>query len=301
MNSIHDLHTGESREGSRVRRSVAAIYLAAIAAAVGSFTAEAGPVSGPWTLGHGDLSVTYSGSGAFFGSEVHLHAGAVVNGQTLTADEHGEPDEIQIVVPGSANLKRINNPTGFFEGQPDGYDFTGSDFDDTGATVGGNLWMLGGSADAGHYGTPFVGLSAEELTGADWSGPISLVFGGLSFDGSAYGTSGGVFSFYSEELVPLWTSLGGSQLPISLNPGAGHTHGFMFFSQPGTYQVTLLSSGSSVTAGAVTGSTVYTFQVVPEPSSIALAGLGAAGVLAAGWRRRRRAAAQNSAVAETAR
>jgi len=40
---------------------------------------------------------------------------------------------------------------------------------------------------------------------------------------------------------------------------------------------------------------------VPEPSSVVLAGLGAAGVLAAGWRRRRRAAARNSAAAETAR
>lgn len=41
--------------------------------------------------------------------------------------------------------------------------------------------------------------------------------------------------------------------------------------------------------------------LVPEPSSIALAGLGAAGALAAGWRRRRQTAAANSAFAEAAR
>lgn len=41
--------------------------------------------------------------------------------------------------------------------------------------------------------------------------------------------------------------------------------------------------------------------LVPEPSSVALAGLGVAGVLAAGWRRRRRAAARNSEVADIAR
>jgi surface-anchored protein len=40
---------------------------------------------------------------------------------------------------------------------------------------------------------------------------------------------------------------------------------------------------------------------VPEPSSMALAGLGVAGALAAGWRRRRQAAAAKSAVPETAR
>jgi len=39
---------------------------------------------------------------------------------------------------------------------------------------------------------------------------------------------------------------------------------------------------------------------VPEPSSIALAGLGVAGVLAAGWRRRRRAAGRNSTATEIA-
>lgn len=39
---------------------------------------------------------------------------------------------------------------------------------------------------------------------------------------------------------------------------------------------------------------------VPEPSSVALAGLGAAGVLAAGWRRRRRAAGPNSTATEIA-
>jgi hypothetical protein len=45
-----------------------------------------------------------------------------------------------------------------------------------------------------------------------------------------------------------------------------------------------------------------TVAAVPEPSSIALAGLGVAGALAAGWRRRRRqAAAAKSAFAETAR
>jgi hypothetical protein len=40
---------------------------------------------------------------------------------------------------------------------------------------------------------------------------------------------------------------------------------------------------------------------VPEPSSVVLAGLGAAGVLAVGWRRRRRAVARNSVVADIAR
>lgn len=291
-----------SREGSPLMSRLVFGIVLALCAGPGSRAAKADGIHGPWTLGHGDLSVIYSGSGSTFGSEVHLHSGAVVDGQELTADEHGEPSEIQIVVPVAANLKRIDNPSGFFEGAANGYDFTGSDYNATGASVGGNLWMLGSSGDAGHYGTPFVGLSAEELTAANWDGNISLTLGNVSFDGSAYGTTGGVFSFYSEELNPLWTSLGGTQSSVSLIPGAGHIHGFMFFSQPGTYEVTLLANGTlaGVPGIPVTGSAVYTFQVVPEPSSVALAGLGAAGVLAAGWRRRRRAAGRNSAATEIA-
>lgn len=278
----------DSREGSRLVRGFVCGLVMAMLAGPGSLVANAGEVHGPWTLGHGDLSVTYSGTGTSFGSEVHLKSGAVVDGDTLTTEEHGETDEIQIIVPATANLRRINNPTGFFHDPEEGYDFTGSAFNTTGAAVGGDLWMLGGSTDAMHYGTPFVGLSAEELTPADWTSNISLTLGLVTFNGSAYGTTGGVFSFFSEELNPLWTSLGGTQSSISLVPGDGHIHGFMFFSQPGTYTVELLASGVHATQGNVTGSAVYTFQAVPEPSSVALAGLGVAGLAGAALRRRMR-------------
>jgi surface-anchored protein len=268
------------------------VALAVIACSAASGTARAdGDVEGPWTLGHGDLSVTYSGTGSVFGFEVHLHTGAVVDGVTVTGSngEHGAPAEITIVTPASANLKRIDNPTGFFEGGT-GYDFTGSDFNATGAAVGGNLWMLGSSADAAHYGTPFVGLSAEELVPTDWDGNISYVLQSVSFNGSAYGTSGGILSFFNESLQPLWSSQGGAQIPISLTPGAGHEHGFFFFSQPGIYEMTLLASGDLADAGgAVSGTGTFRFEVVPEPSSILLAGLGLCATIGAGLRRRRAA------------
>ena len=281
----------DSREGSRLVRGFVCGLMMAMLAGAGSLVANAGEVHGPWTLGHGDLSVTYSGTGNSFGSEVHLHSGAVVDGDTLTADGHGEPDKIQIIVPAAANLRRINNPTGFFhDPEEEGYDFTGAAFSATGAAVGGNLWMLGGAGDAAHYGTPFVGLSAEEVAGTWNPNSISLTLGTVAFDGSAYGTTGGVFSFYDDStLTAKWSSQANfTQQSVSLVPGAGHVHGLMFFSQPGTYQVTLLSSGLRADETAVGGSAVYTFQVVPEPSSIALAGLGVAGLAGAALRRRMR-------------
>jgi surface-anchored protein len=280
----------ESREGSRWLHGLAWAGLLAVAFLFGGRSAHADGLSGPWTLGHGDISVAFDplSSGTSFGFEVHLHSGATVNGNQLPADEHGEPADIQIVVPGSANLKRIDNPTGFFEGQASGYDFTGSDFNQTGAAVGGNLWMLGGSSDAAHYGTPFVGLSAEEVLGTWNPNSISLTLGGVSFNGSAYGTNGGVFSYYDDStLTAKWSSIDGfTQQAVSLVAGTGHTHGLMFFSQPGTYEVTLLASGVLADSTPVTGSAVYTFQAVPEPSSVALAGFGAVGVAFAALRRR---------------
>lgn len=282
----------DSHEGSRLVRGFVCGLVMAMLAGPGSLVANAGEVHGPWTLGHGDLSVTYSGTGTSFGSEVHFHTGAVVDGEALTEDEHAEPSEIQIVVPRAANLRRINNPTGFFEGAPAGYNFTDSKYNATGAAGGGNLWVLGGGSDSAHYGTPEVGLSAEHLTAANWSSPISFTLGTVGFDGSEYGTAGGVFSFYSEELNPLWSSQGGfTQQSVELAAGVDHVHGFMFFSQPGTYTVRLLSSGTlseELGGGLVTGNAVYTFQVVPEPSSIALAGLGVAGLAGAALRRRMR-------------
>lgn len=282
-------------------RGLGRIALMAVACLAGGAIARAdGDVEGPWTLGHGDLSVTYSGSGSTLGFEVHLHTGAVVSGTALTEDEHGEPDAIQIVVPGAANLKRINDPTGYFEGAFDGYDFTGANFNITGAAEDGNLWVLGGSADSSHYGTPFVGLSAEELLPVDWTGNISLVLQSVSFDGSEYGTTGGILSFFTEGLDPRWSSQGGfTQIPISLIPGAGHDHGIFFFSQPGIYEMTLLAEGVHAVNGPVSGSATFQFQVVPEPSSVLLAGGGIAAAGLGALRRRRRAcpggSAENSA------
>jgi len=257
--------------------------------------AVAGAVEGPWTLGHGDLSVEYDSVAKELEFEVHLHTGAVVDGDTLTEDEHGEPDDITIVVPKSANLKRINNPTGFFDGASGGYDFTPAKFNATGAAVGGNLWMLGGSADSAFYGTPFVGLSAEELVPADWVGNISYVLDSVTFTGWG-GSTGGILSFFSEDdLDAIWSSqVGFTQNSVELIPGAGHEHGYFFFSQPGIYEMTLFASGTHIDDGLVTGTGTFKFEVVPEPSSLLLAGCGVVAAAGAGLRRRSRTVTSRS-------
>ena len=83
------------------------------------------------------------------------------------------------------------------------------------------------------------------------------------------------------------TNFTGDSFSVSAN---GHTHRTVFFTEPGLYQVGIQAAGLNG-GTSVSGSAVYSFQVVPEPSSLALAGLGAAALAVAARRRCRRRAA----------
>ncbi|MFM8494479.1 MAG: hypothetical protein ACKOEM_02995, partial [Planctomycetia bacterium] len=83
-----------------------------------------------WSAGHGDIGVAYDPtSPAAFEMELHAEQGAVIDGAAITnpAGQAYEPADVTIRVPATANLQRINNPTGFWSGLPgNGYDFTGA-------------------------------------------------------------------------------------------------------------------------------------------------------------------------------
>ena len=253
-----------------------------------------------WTLGHGDIGVAFDPvtSGTTFEMEVHLHTGAVVSGSALPADGHYEPDAVTIAVPKSANLKAISTGSGQWGGDTAGYDFVA-----TGATLGvaegSNLWLLSfDGSDADFYQTPFLGWATEE-------GFVGNSFGNVTFTPYSFSSpTGGSMGIFEADLTPLWVLLAGDSSftgdSFEVAPDS-HVHRVLAFTQPGIYQIGIRATSLLDGATTVVGEGVYTFQVVPEPSSIALAGLGAAGALAAGWRRRRRAAGENSAFAEAAR
>ncbi|MFM1903442.1 MAG: hypothetical protein RLZZ440_1342 [Planctomycetota bacterium] len=239
-----------------------------------------------WSLDHGDIGVAYDPADpAAFEMEVHVEQGGVVNGVAIT-DPDGqafEPGEIAIEVPATANLQRINNPTGFWTGLPTGYNFTGSQYDALGVPVGANLWVLSPTgADADHYATPFLGWATEE--GFDGENFGNITFTPVSFSAPA-GATMAIYSGNTQEWVLQAgdTTFVGDSFSV---PAEGHVHRTVFFTEPGLYEVGIQAAGLNG-ATSVSGSAVYSFQVVPEPATPAALAAAATGLAAGGWRLRR--------------
>ena len=130
---------------------------------------------------------------------------------------------------------------------------------------------------------PFIGFGTEELSPADWLGNITLTLSGFSGPGNM--AIWNIGSFGSPNMVVDSTRGTGPLNSMLLLPG-NHAHYNIGFTQPGRYEVSFDAVGTHApTQLAVTGSGTYRFEVVPEPSTYALMGLGAAAVL---WSVRRR-------------
>ena len=137
-------------------------------------------------------------------------------------------------------------------------------------------WIPSDETIASNNGVPYVGIGLEELTAGDWvSSEIAITFQSVSFTG----TGAGNFVLWTDfpETLHFDSSDGEGDV---LNSTAGtHVHYNWGFSDIGTYAITFGISGEHVVDGEQTGSQTYTFQVVPEPSSALLAGLGALALL----------------------
>ena len=213
-----------------------------------------------YTDGHADIGVDYDGT---LNLHFHAHAGATINGVDIPADEEFEPTDVVTIVPGPAQPRPV-----------------GAAFDFIGVGAGAPLWRLPQSPQAG---VPFLGIASEELDPADWTGEMtwSLL--------SVVAPPGGEFS--------LWKStIGGPVVELSTadgilsftDPIGSHAHYNYGFTQSGTYLLEFGASAFHNIDGAVSGSGVYTFNVVPEPSTLTLAGIMFLSVAACSlWRRAR--------------
>lgn len=152
-----------------------------------------------------------------------------------------------------------------------------------GASNLGLLWVSPASeVDADAAGMPFIGFSAEELL-APFTGPVTFTMTGFSYTGSG---AGNFYMFEDTDLFFDSTASPGSYGSFSVNVGQ-HGHGEFGFSDAGLYEITLVASGNN--GEPVSGDpATFTFNVVPEPSTYALLGLGAGALALLRWRRRSR-------------
>jgi surface-anchored protein len=206
-----------------------------------------------YTSGHGDIGAGYDASAKEFEPHWHMHGGAVVDGTPLGADTEFEPGDL-IALTTATRL----SPNGLSAG--------------IGVADGTQIYATGSAAYP-----PNIGFGVEELDPLDWTGDITVTLSGWSIP------SGAAFAMYDTNIAgttvvdmafssvnPASTFASNS---FTMIPG-DHTHFQWGFTQPGTYTVDLTWTGTHGVDGAISTTESFSIQVVPEPSGVALLGIG---------------------------
>jgi len=246
------------------------IHLAAAAAlpALAAAPVQAGFLDNIYTEGHADVTVQYDGTGTEF-THGYLFEGGTVNGVELD-ETFIESTDVTTLVPESSSAPRP----------------AGAAWDPTGAAAGETIFLLPASEVAG---VPFMGWGAEEISAADF--PDGILFELMDVSGpgefSAWGfpPAGGDPNFVMSSA----SSDPDDNEGIELATGS-HTHFNVGFTELGAYNVQFRVTGINTNVSSVG---TYRFAVgaaalIPEPSSLALVGLGAGTLLLVGSFRRRR-------------
>lgn len=222
-----------------MRLSILAVFASA---ALGSLHAQT-----LYTTGHGDIGVGYDPTELAF--EPHWHL-------SVPEDAEYAPDEAVAVIQSSAA-----SPTGS----------AGA----LGVADGTTVWLAGSSAHQ-----PNLGFATEELDPADWDGNITLSLTGWSGPGefalyTTNMTGTAVVDVYLSTFNPAATFGGNS---FEMFPG-DHEHFTLGFTAPGHYELEFTWTGTHVTDGVITTTATFGFDVVPEPTSVAMIAFGAVLVL----------------------
>lgn len=213
----------------------------------------------PYTSGHADIAVKLDGSKL----ELHIHAdGAVIDG-TARFDEEFALDEVSITHSGSPVITRPE----------------GTQWDFTGAAQGEPLYVL---PQTENTSLPFLGWATEEVgLASDWTGGITFAL--VNVTGPAHFSAWQTDGFGT---ITPWYSTADNTVSNEVTLSIGtHAHANIGFTEIGLYEVTLKAFGTHTTHGELEDTATFTFEVIPEPASLAL--LAAGGLLM--LRRRRRA------------
>lgn len=216
-----------------------------------------------YSSGHGDLGIAYEDGELI--PHWHIDTG-------ILPQEEYEPGEVRAVVGGQRS-------------SPAGSESV------LGVSSGSSIYVAGSTAFQ-----PNLGFGSEELNPDDWQplsafGQINIELTGFSGPGAfALYTANSSGTAFTDTFLSTFnpsSTVGGINGSNSFEIFAGdHQHFTLAFTAPGYYEITLTWSGINETDGFKEASGTFGFNVgaVPEPSTYALLGIGAASIL---WLRRR--------------
>jgi surface-anchored protein len=239
-------------EGEKAMFNSNRLLQAAALVTVGAIsTASAGPVV--FTNSHVDIEAVWAGPA---GWEFKVH----------DQDNNIEYDADDVILTVLSGAQQIRPP--------------GAQWNFLGVAAGQPVWVLPQTQNPNLL---YLGVAAEDEDGTLLpSGVVTLRLTGLVAPGDISVWS---FDSFGNPDVRI-ASFGGIGIDDRLEILVGsHEHFFWGFSQPGVYEVTFEASAPLLAGGTTpVAEGTYTFNVIPEPTGIAMVGVGAMFLLA---RRRR--------------
>jgi surface-anchored protein len=237
----------------RTFRSSVASLAVAVSLAFAASAARAEPII--LSSGHTDI----------FEAEYELHEGVPELHLGVHSGEdpgtHYEPGDVILQVKNSAYASTSGLPTAITE------------------ILGANAWIL--PADLEQAAVLGVLEAGVKRVGFPNTNPVTYTML------SAGASNPGNFALYSSTNVLRLSATGSAVGTSSFSTSTGHVHYNWGFSAPGIYEFTMQASYTDPVEGPLLSpAEVYTFQVVPEPSTWAMAGAAAIGVILLGRRRR---------------
>lgn len=243
----------------------------AVAVAVAAASAVAAPYQ---TTGHTDIRFLYQGGSASLA--YYLDEGAIVDGQEISA---ANPMGGTPITLSGGQTKIAFQPSELITYIPDPPIIIPEDYAPfvafTGAGANDPLWNIPQTQEEDR---PWTGISTESVSSADFSN-IRYQLTSFSGPGQMSVLFWGVFG----EPNPEFTTSNGLSSDDAIDvPAHTHAHYEWYFTAPGTYTFDLTVTGTLTPAaggGTVSASDTFTFQVIPEPASLSLLGMGVAALL----------------------
>jgi len=196
-----------------------------------------------YLAGHGDFDIGFKDDQLEL--HIHLHAGAVVDGNSLAEDTTFDPDQLTVVVTETAEIRRPE----------------GDLWEAAGVDVNEPMWVL---PQHGQEDLPAFGLSTDAI-------PPGVLVDDLVTLTLRHIHGPGDFSLWESDAfgLPAFRLATHEQCLSVTLPVGQHSHYNWGFTTPGEYTLVFEVTGELAGGDYVAALAIYTFKVTEEPLCLA--------------------------------